>query len=59
MDEEINSLDSYGFILFFEISGALCSCLLPESLQVSTVKQLPEYHEVSGEFSPFCVYLHI
>ncbi|XP_059635060.1 deSI-like protein At4g17486 isoform X2 [Cornus florida] len=24
--------------------GALCSCLLPESLQVSAVKQLPEYH---------------
>ncbi|KAK2973632.1 hypothetical protein RJ640_029624 [Escallonia rubra] len=24
--------------------GALCSCLLPESLQVSTVKQMPEYH---------------
>ncbi|KAL2553590.1 DeSI-like protein [Forsythia ovata] len=24
--------------------GAFCSCLLPESLQVSTVKQLPEYH---------------
>ncbi|PKI75716.1 hypothetical protein CRG98_003859 [Punica granatum] len=28
--------------------GALCSCLLPESLQVTTVKQLPEYHECSG-----------
>ncbi|XP_023530536.1 deSI-like protein At4g17486 isoform X1 [Cucurbita pepo subsp. pepo] len=27
--------------------GALCSCLLPESLQVTTVKQLPEYHEYS------------
>eukprot|EP00258_Populus_trichocarpa_P029570 XP_024445589.1 deSI-like protein At4g17486 isoform X1 [Populus trichocarpa] len=25
--------------------GVLCSCLLPESLQVTTVKQLPEYHE--------------
>ncbi|KAJ6856910.1 hypothetical protein NC651_038562 [Populus alba x Populus x berolinensis] len=25
--------------------GALCSCLLPESLQVTSVKQLPEYHE--------------
>ncbi|KAK3025726.1 hypothetical protein RJ639_042495 [Escallonia herrerae] len=24
--------------------GALCSCLLPESLQVSTVKQMSEYH---------------
>ncbi|XP_071737228.1 deSI-like protein At4g17486 [Rutidosis leptorrhynchoides] len=24
--------------------GAVCSCLLPESLQVTTVKQLPEYH---------------
>ncbi|PON81865.1 DeSI-like protein [Trema orientale] len=29
--------------------GALCSCLLPESLQVSTVKQLPEYREVSED----------
>ncbi|XP_018845929.1 deSI-like protein At4g17486 [Juglans regia] len=28
-------------------AGALCSCLLPESLQVSTVKQLPEYHDCS------------
>ncbi|XP_021659626.2 deSI-like protein At4g17486 isoform X2 [Hevea brasiliensis] len=25
--------------------GSLCSCLLPESLQVTTIKQLPEYHE--------------
>jgi len=24
--------------------GNLCSCLLPESLQVTSVKQLPEYH---------------
>ncbi|XP_065851051.1 deSI-like protein At4g17486 [Euphorbia lathyris] len=29
--------------------GALCSCLLPESLQVTTVKQLPEYHEYMEE----------
>ena len=27
--------------------GALCSCLLPESLQVTTVKQIPEYHHES------------
>lgn len=32
-------------------SGALCSCLLPESLQVTTVKQLPEFHEYSGLWS--------
>ncbi|CAI8587246.1 unnamed protein product [Vicia faba] len=24
--------------------GSLCSCLLPDSIQVTTVKQLPEYH---------------
>lgn len=24
--------------------GAFCSCILPESLQATTVKQLPEYH---------------
>ncbi|RDX70445.1 DeSI-like protein, partial [Mucuna pruriens] len=24
--------------------GSLCSCLLPECVQVTTVKQLPEYH---------------
>ncbi|XP_022899560.1 deSI-like protein At4g17486 isoform X2 [Olea europaea var. sylvestris] len=29
--------------------GAFCSCLLPESLQVSTVKQLPEYHAAYTE----------
>uniref|UniRef100_A0A5B6ZYE5 PPPDE domain-containing protein n=1 Tax=Davidia involucrata TaxID=16924 RepID=A0A5B6ZYE5_DAVIN len=29
--------------------GTLCSCLLPESLQVSTVKQLPEYHACTEE----------
>ncbi|XP_061345249.1 deSI-like protein At4g17486 [Gastrolobium bilobum] len=29
--------------------GALCSCLLPESLQVTGVKQLPEYHECSDD----------
>lgn len=37
----------------FKISGALCGCLLPETLQVSTVKQLPEYHDCSGEQSLF------
>ncbi|KAG6770000.1 hypothetical protein POTOM_025667 [Populus tomentosa] len=29
--------------------ATLCSCLLPESLQVTTVKQLPEYHECLEE----------
>ncbi|PHT51956.1 hypothetical protein CQW23_06418 [Capsicum baccatum] len=29
--------------------GAFCSCLLPESLQVTTVKQLPEYHPCTEE----------
>lgn len=29
--------------------GAFCSCLLPESLQVTTVKQLPEYHPCAEE----------
>ncbi|KAI6693651.1 hypothetical protein NL676_021361 [Syzygium grande] len=29
--------------------GSLCSCILPESLQVTTVKQLPEYHDFSDE----------
>nr|XP_043628462.1 deSI-like protein At4g17486 isoform X1 [Erigeron canadensis] len=31
--------------------GAVCSCLLPESLQVTTVKQLPEYHNCDGSAS--------
>eukprot|EP00268_Persea_americana_P033817 TRINITY_DN3343_c0_g1_i2.p1 TRINITY_DN3343_c0_g1~~TRINITY_DN3343_c0_g1_i2.p1 ORF type:complete len:245 (+),score=37.62 TRINITY_DN3343_c0_g1_i2:255-989(+) len=31
--------------------GALCSCLLPESLQQSAVKQMPEYHMLSEEGS--------
>ncbi|KAE8729720.1 hypothetical protein F3Y22_tig00003403pilonHSYRG00063 [Hibiscus syriacus] len=26
--------------------GYLCSCLLPESLQVTKVRQLPEFHEI-------------
>lgn len=26
-------------------TGAVCSCLLPESLQATTIKELPEYHE--------------
>ncbi|KAH9623119.1 hypothetical protein KSS87_001694 [Heliosperma pusillum] len=30
-------------------AGSVCSCLLPESLQVTTVKQLPEYHECTEE----------
>lgn len=29
--------------------GAVCSCLLPESLQVTTVKQLPEYHNCEDD----------
>ncbi|XP_022749725.1 deSI-like protein At4g17486 isoform X2 [Durio zibethinus] len=28
--------------------GSLFSCLLPESLQVTAVKQMPEYHEMDG-----------
>lgn len=41
--------------------GALCSCLLPESLQVTTVKQLPEYHpyneeDGTGSFSTNCTH---
>ncbi|KAF8042768.1 hypothetical protein BT93_A1180 [Corymbia citriodora subsp. variegata] len=31
--------------------GSLCSCILPESLQVTTVKQMPEYHDFSEEDS--------
>lgn len=31
--------------------GAFCSCLLPESLQVTTVKQLPEYHPCTDDGS--------
>ncbi|KAG9456504.1 hypothetical protein H6P81_001012 [Aristolochia fimbriata] len=31
--------------------GAMCSCLLPESLQVTSVKQLPEYHMYSEDGS--------
>ncbi|CAI9100205.1 OLC1v1037150C1 [Oldenlandia corymbosa var. corymbosa] len=30
-------------------AGAFCSCLLPESLQATTVKQLPEYHNCTEE----------
>ncbi|KAL9224468.1 hypothetical protein vseg_000497 [Gypsophila vaccaria] len=26
-------------------AGSVCSCLLPENLQVTTVEQLPEFHE--------------
>ncbi|XAR53280.1 hypothetical protein NMG60_11021766 [Bertholletia excelsa] len=29
--------------------GSFCSCLLPESLQETTVKQLPEYHATYSE----------
>lgn len=29
--------------------GAFCSCLLPETLQVTTVKQLPEYHNYTED----------
>ncbi|TKY73209.1 DeSI protein [Spatholobus suberectus] len=29
--------------------GSLCSCLLPECVQATTVKQLPEYHECSED----------
>ncbi|KAI3709488.1 hypothetical protein L2E82_39250 [Cichorium intybus] len=31
--------------------GAVCSCLLPESLQVNAVKQLPEYHNCEEDGS--------
>ncbi|KAF3788717.1 DeSI-like protein [Nymphaea thermarum] len=31
--------------------GALCNCLLPESLQVTTVRHVPEYHGCSEEES--------
>lgn len=31
--------------------GTVCSCLLPESLQATTVKQLPEFHSRTDEGS--------
>lgn len=31
--------------------GAICSCLLPESLQIPVVKQTPEYHACSEDGS--------
>ncbi|ERN15211.1 deSI-like protein At4g17486 isoform X1 [Amborella trichopoda] len=31
--------------------GSLCSCLLPESLQTSTVRHMPEYHGCSDDGS--------
>ncbi|XP_030552851.2 deSI-like protein At4g17486 [Rhodamnia argentea] len=31
--------------------GSMCSCILPESLQATTVKQLPDYHDFSEEDS--------
>ncbi|GMP60056.1 hypothetical protein CsSME_00023080 [Camellia sinensis var. sinensis] len=40
----------FGFGIFHSgIEGSVCSCLLPESLQVTTVKQLPEYHACTEE----------
>ncbi|KAJ0953713.1 hypothetical protein HanRHA438_Chr00c51g0858741 [Helianthus annuus] len=38
------------------ISSALRSCLLSESLQVTTFKQLPEYHNC-GEDIKKCLYV--
>ncbi|XP_021764541.1 deSI-like protein At4g17486 isoform X1 [Chenopodium quinoa] len=34
-----------GWINRLARTGAVCSCLLPESLQTTTIKQLPEYHD--------------
>ncbi|KAI3814600.1 hypothetical protein L1987_14240 [Smallanthus sonchifolius] len=34
-----------------EFQGALCSCLLPESLEATTVKQLPEYYTYEDDGS--------
>lgn len=41
--------------LLVKISGSLCSCLLPDSIQATTVKQLPEYHGCSG----VCILFHL
>ncbi|CAN0900268.1 DeSI-like protein At4g17486 [Linum grandiflorum] len=38
-----------GFVNRLARLGALCSCLLPESLQVTAVKQLPEHHDFLEE----------
>lgn len=35
-------------LFIWKSAGVLCSCLLPESIQVTAVKQLPEYHECTG-----------
>ncbi|KAL1373027.1 hypothetical protein AAHE18_01G244400 [Arachis hypogaea] len=44
------NMNSSDFRTFIEnMACALCSCLLPESLQVTSVKQLPEYHECSDD----------
>ncbi|MBA0847517.1 hypothetical protein Goshw_019110 [Gossypium schwendimanii] len=40
------TLDDINALLFLKSCCSLCSCLLPESLQVTKVKELPEYHEI-------------
>ncbi|XP_022755110.1 deSI-like protein At4g17486 isoform X2 [Durio zibethinus] len=48
MAHRLTGKDIPGWVNRLARIGSLCSCLLPESLQVTTVKQLPEYHEMDG-----------
>ncbi|KAI7725304.1 hypothetical protein M8C21_017945 [Ambrosia artemisiifolia] len=46
----------FGFGIFHSgLQGSVCSCLLPENLQVTAVKQPPEYHNCGKyTFSSLC-----
>lgn len=43
----------------FHLSGAVCSCLLPESLQLPAIKQPLEYHLGSGWLSKSFVFVFV
>ncbi|CAK7356318.1 unnamed protein product [Dovyalis caffra] len=34
----------------FEVSGSFCNCLLPESIQITAVRHLPDHPTYSGKF---------
>ncbi|KAL2639809.1 hypothetical protein AAZV13_06G191800 [Glycine max] len=47
MSHRLNGKRIPGWVNRLARLGSFCSCLLPECVEVTTVKQLPEYHECS------------
>ena len=43
--------------VFSKVSGSFCNCLLPESIQITAVRHLPDHPMFSGKIVPLIIFL--